>query len=68
MLRIDHLYFFLAVAQTSSINAAAQQLNLTPPAISHALKKFERDLGLTLFTRSSKGVTLTDEGVSVAKK
>jgi len=68
MLRTDYLYYFLAVSQTNSINAAAQQLNITPPAISHALKNLESDLNLTLLRRSSKGVTLTDEGQVVAKK
>ena len=50
------------------MNAAAQQLNITPPAISHSLKKFENDLNLTLFTRNSKGIKLTPEGKIVANK
>lgn len=68
MLRMDYLYYFLAVAQTKSINAAAQKINITPPAISHALKNLENDLNLTLFTRTSKGVTLTEDGLIIANK
>ena len=68
MLRTDYLYYFLAVAQTNSINAAAQQLNVTPPAVSHALKNLERDLNLTLLTRTPKGVTLTEDGMIVAQE
>ena len=62
MIRTEHLYYFITVARTASINAAALELNVTPPAVSHALKKLEEDLSIPLFTRSSKGVDLTKAG------
>lgn len=62
MIRTEYLYYFVTVVRTASINSAALELNLTPPAISHALKKLESDLGLPLLIRSSKGVEPTDAG------
>ncbi len=62
MIRSEHLLYFVTVVRTASINAAALQLNVTPPAISHALKKLEDELGLTLLARSSKGVEMTTAG------
>ena len=66
MLRSDHLYYFYIVSQTSSLNQAAQLLHLTPSALSHALKKLEKELNLTLFTRTSKGIVLTEDGNAIA--
>ena len=62
MIRSDYLPYFITVAHTRSINAAALELGVTPPAVSHALKKLEEELGLILFTRSPQGVKLTAHG------
>ena len=42
---------FDAVARQGSFNKAAQQLHLTPSAISHAIAVMEEELGFALFTR-----------------
>lgn len=62
MIRSDYLHYFLTVAKYNSINSAAIELNVTPPAVSHAIKKLEDELNLTLFTRSPQGVALTTDG------
>lgn len=62
MIRTEYLYYFITVVRTASINSAALELNLTPPAISHALKKLENELGVPLLIRSSKGVEPTEAG------
>lgn len=53
---------FSAVASNKSITSAAKELNISQPAISKSIKKLETSLGGTLFTRTKKGVVLTEEG------
>ncbi|NDJ56353.1 LysR family transcriptional regulator [Enterobacteriaceae bacterium 4M9] len=57
VLRIVHL-----VAKYQSITTAAEQLNKVPSAISYTIKKLEESLGITLFTRKSRYLTLTPSG------
>ena len=56
---------FDAVARQGSFNKAAQQLHLTPSAISHAIAVMEAELGFTLFNRGKNGVTMTSYGSSI---
>lgn len=53
---------FYEVARNSSITLAARELSITQPAVSQAVKQLEEALNTRLFTRTSKGVTLTQEG------
>ena len=53
---------FYAVANTGNISKAAKELYISQPAISKSIQKLEENLGTRLFTRSSRGVTLTPEG------
>lgn len=53
---------FLSVAENKSISKSANQLFISQPAISIAIKKLEKNLNTTLFIRKSKGVELTDKG------
>lgn len=53
---------FYEVAKTGNISRAAKELYISQPAISKAISKLEDSLGLALFTRSSRGVSLTAEG------
>lgn len=53
--------FYLA-AKTGSLTQAAKALYLTQPSVSHAIKQLESSFGLPLFTRTAKGVSLTQEG------
>ena len=56
---------FDAVARQGSFNKAAQQLHLTPSAISHAIAVMEEALGFALFNRGKTGVTMTSYGASL---
>jgi DNA-binding transcriptional LysR family regulator len=56
---------FLAVAETGSLNAAARSLGMTQPTVSRRMEDLEYRLGARLFSRSSRGVALTDAGESV---
>lgn len=53
---------FFEVAKAGNISKAAKELYISQPAISKAISKLEDSLGLSLFTRSSRGVQLTSEG------
>jgi DNA-binding transcriptional LysR family regulator len=57
------LQVFLAAAQTSSFVAAADRLNLTPSAVSHAIKTLEEEFDCNLFKRHGPRVTLTRAGM-----
>ena len=58
---------FEAAARTTSFQAAAQELNLTPSAVSHQIRLLEEVLGVRLFDRVGRGVTLTPDGADYAR-
>lgn len=62
MLPLETLRGFEAAARTGSFSAAADQLNITHGAISRQIAKLEQWLGLKLFERKARGVSLTPEG------
>lgn len=53
---------FVEAADNGSVKAAADSLGYTPSAVSQLITALEKELGLTLFTRSQKGMKLTSEG------
>lgn len=53
---------FLVVAETGNVSLAAEMLHVTQPTISVNLSKLEEEHGVKLFSRSSRGMTLTDFG------
>jgi DNA-binding transcriptional LysR family regulator len=59
---IRQLRYFLAVADAGHITRAAQVLGLQQPPLSQQIRNLEETLGLALFKRHPKGVTLTDAG------
>lgn len=59
---IATLRVFEAAARWQSFHAAALELNLTPSAVSHSIRKMEEALGLLLFERVGRGVALSSEG------
>ena len=59
---ISLLRAFEAAARTGSFQEAAGELRLTPSAVSHAIRKLERQLGVTLFQREVRQVRLSADG------
>ena len=53
---------FQTVVGQGSFQKAAEILNLTPSAVSHAIASMEQELGFSLFTRNKAGVALTNYG------
>ncbi|MDB5687641.1 MAG: LysR family transcriptional regulator [Rhizorhabdus sp.] len=62
--RFETLTAFVAVADRRGFAAAARALETSPPAITRAVAALERHLGVTLFHRSTRAVSLTDEGAA----
>jgi DNA-binding transcriptional LysR family regulator len=56
------LEYFVAVADTGSIAAAAEHIHISAPAISAAIAQLEQELQVTLFVRQSIGLQLTSSG------
>lgn len=70
-MNILQIKYVLEVARSSSIREAAVNLYISQPALSASVKELEDELGVLLFERSNKGISLTDEGrefISYAKK
>lgn len=61
-IRLDAYRIFCEVALCKSISKAAQKLYMTQPAVSQSIAQLEEELGIRLFTRGARGVTLTTEG------
>ncbi len=64
MMELRVLQYFLAIAREQSISAAAQALHVSQPALSVQIQNLERELGKSLFIRSTKGsrgIQLTEE-------
>lgn len=59
---ISHLVTFEAAARSGSFTRAAEELAVSQPAVSHAMRSLESALGLSLFERRHKGVDLTPAG------
>ncbi|QTF93701.1 LysR family transcriptional regulator [Halomonas sp. BM-2019] len=59
---LNSLRAFVTVAREGSVSRAAERLHLTQPAVSLKLKQFQAGLGLTLFQRRPKGLSLTEDG------
>ncbi len=58
----NQLTTFHAIVQEGSIRGAARKLEIAPPSVSQSLKQLETQLGLPLFTRSTRRIELTEAG------
>ncbi|HTG77157.1 MAG TPA: LysR family transcriptional regulator, partial [Steroidobacteraceae bacterium] len=64
---LTSLRAFEAAARLLSFTRAARELHVTPAAISHQIRGLERHLGVELFRRGSRRLTLTDSGQLAAE-
>ena len=67
-MNIRQLEYFIVMAETQQITEAAQQLYIAQPPLSRSLQRLENELGVVLFTRTKKGIELTDTGKVLYEK
>ena len=61
-MNLQHMKYAVAVAETGSINKAADRLFVGQSNLSRAIKELENSLGVAIFERSAPGMELTPEG------
>ncbi len=59
---LRQLQYFIAVAEEGTVSGAAQSLSISQSAVTEAIKELESDLGVTLFERHRRGLTITHKG------
>lgn len=70
-MNINQIKYVLTVARSASIREAASKLYISQPALSASIRELEDELGILIFERSNKGITLTEAGyefIAYAKK
>ena len=61
-MNLDHLRYFACLAQVKHYTRAAQQLCISQPSLSHAIRQLEGELGVPLFEKTGRNTTLTPFG------
>lgn len=60
---LQQLKYILTIVRCGSISEAAKQLFISQPSLSSAVREIEQEIGVEIFLRSSKGISLSTEGV-----
>lgn len=63
IVQLQQLRYVIAIAENGSMNSVARKLFISQSSLSVAVKELEREMGIRIFNRSSKGITLTSDGV-----
>ncbi|MGN0709533.1 MAG: LysR family transcriptional regulator [Anaerovoracaceae bacterium] len=61
-MEIKQLEYFCAIVEAGSITEASRRIHMSQPPLSYSMKKLESELGVTLFERGKKNITLTEAG------
>ena len=59
---LQQLKYIIEIVNCGSMNLAAQKLFVSQPSLSNAVKELEKELGIEIFIRTNKGVTLSSSG------
>ena len=59
---LQQLKYAVAVADTRNITEASRRVFVSQPSLTAAIRELEAEMGITIFSRSNKGVTITNEG------
>lgn len=60
---LQQLHYAIVISEMGSLNKAAEVLYVSQPSLSGAIQGLEQELGITIFHRSGRGVTLTNDGM-----
>ncbi len=67
-MEIRVLRYFLTVVRENGINRAAEVLHITQPTLSRQLAQLEAELGVSLFQRGARRISLTNEGILLRRR
>ena len=59
---LQQIHYVIAISEQGSFNKASEVLYISQPSLTEAVKELEKELGISIFHRSGKGVTLTSDG------
>ena len=59
---IQQLKYAITISEMGSFNKASEVLYITQPSLTSSVRELEKELGITIFSRSGRGVTLTNDG------
>lgn len=59
---LQQIHYTIVISETGSMNKAAEQLYISQPSLTNAIKELEKELGIIIFNRGGKGVSLTADG------
>ncbi|NLD11731.1 LysR family transcriptional regulator [Aminicella lysinilytica] len=59
---LQQILYVITISETGSLNKAAEKLYVSQPSLTSALQELEKELGITIFNRGGRGVTLTGDG------
>ena len=60
---LQQLKYVLEVARCGSINEASKNLFISQPSLSNTIKDLEKELQITIFNRTNKGIVISKEGI-----
>ncbi|MEZ3454096.1 MAG: LysR family transcriptional regulator [Oscillospiraceae bacterium] len=60
---LQQIHYAIVISETGSMNKAAELLYISQPSLTAAVKELEKEIGITVFNRSGKGVSLTADGM-----
>ena len=59
---LQQLKYVLVISETGSMNKAAEQLYVSQPSLTSSVQELEKEIGIKIFNRSGRGVSLTNDG------
>lgn len=67
MLKFEQLYYLYLVHRFNSVKLAAESIPVTPSAVSAAIHKLEKEIGISLLERTYRGIELTEPACKIAE-
>ena len=61
---LQQLHYVVTISETGSLNKAAERLYVAQPSLTSAVQALEKEIGISIFNRSGRGVTLTADGMA----